>query len=202
MGQITHILLDNGHGHDTPGKRSPLWSDGSCIEEWAYTRLLTAAIRNQLEQCGVQVRMITPEDTDTPLYIRTRRVNQIAQAVGPSHCLLVCVHLNAAREVNSGKGWEVHTSPGNTASDRYADFFWNEADRRLSGHTKMRGDYTDGDRDWDSNFYILQKTSCAAVLTENLFMNHKEDCDFLLSADGFNSIVDNHVSAILNIINS
>lgn len=30
-----HILLDNGHGEDTKGKRSPVWKDGSqLLESW------------------------------------------------------------------------------------------------------------------------------------------------------------------------
>lgn len=64
----------------------------------------------------------------------------------------------------------------------------------------MRGDYSDGDRDWDSNFYILQKTICPAILTENLFMNRESDCRILLSKEGFEKLVKLHVTAIRNII--
>ena len=32
------VLLDNGHGENTPGKRSPKWSDGSQLFEWEYAR--------------------------------------------------------------------------------------------------------------------------------------------------------------------
>lgn len=38
------ILLDNGHGQDTPGKRSP---DGF-FREYAYTRFLASQILEQL----------------------------------------------------------------------------------------------------------------------------------------------------------
>lgn len=30
------VLLDNGHGKETSGKRSPLWKDGSQLFEWEY----------------------------------------------------------------------------------------------------------------------------------------------------------------------
>ena len=33
------ILLDNGHGCDTPGKRSPVWPDGRQLLEWEFNRL-------------------------------------------------------------------------------------------------------------------------------------------------------------------
>ena len=28
------VILDNGHGKDTPGKRSPVWTDGAQLFEW------------------------------------------------------------------------------------------------------------------------------------------------------------------------
>lgn len=200
MRKITHILLDNGHGSDTPGKRSPVWSDGRQVLEWQYTRKLVAAISQELSLAGISVRIITPEATDTPLYIRAQRVNQIAKTIGSDRCLLISVHLNAAREVNTGSGWEVHTSPGETSSDKYADVFWDAANDEVGPLTKMRGDYSDGDKDWDSNLYILQKTVCPAIITENLFMNHENDCRILLSSEGFDSLVRLHVKAIHNII--
>ena len=42
------ILLDNGHGQDTPGKRSP---DG-CFREYAYNRYLAFLIRVRLTAFG------------------------------------------------------------------------------------------------------------------------------------------------------
>ena len=32
------ILLDNGHGQETPGKRSPVWADGSQLFEYEFNR--------------------------------------------------------------------------------------------------------------------------------------------------------------------
>ena len=36
---------------------------------------------------------------------------------------------------------------------------------------RIRTDMSDGDRDWEEDFYILRKSWCPAVLTENFFMN-------------------------------
>jgi N-acetylmuramoyl-L-alanine amidase len=63
----------------------------------------------------------------------------------------------------------------------------------------MRGDWTDNDPDWDSNFAILRDTKCPAVLTENLFMDNAEDCRYLLSDEGKEAIVKIHVQSILKI---
>jgi N-acetylmuramoyl-L-alanine amidase len=61
---------------------------------------------------------------------------------------------------------------------------------------RLRTDYTDGDPDQEAAFYILRHTSCPAVLTENLFMDNHADCDFLLSKEGQQSLVDLHVDGI------
>ena len=202
MSKIKIILLDNGHGFDTLGKCSPVWPDGTQLREWAYTRRVVKAVQERLLEQGVNVRIITPEDQDVPLKMRVDRINSIAKMHGASSCLLISVHLNASKETNQARGWEIHTSKGTTASDRYADVFWDEANKKIGRTSRMRGDYSDGDRDWDSNFYILSKSICPALLTENLFMNHEDDCRFLMSEKGFQSIVDIHFNAILNILNS
>ena len=64
--------------------------------------------------------------------------------------------------------------------------------------TKIRSDWSDKDPDWEENFYILQKTKCPAVLTENFFQDNKEDVEFLLSADGKARIVKAHAIGIAN----
>ena len=43
------ILLDNGHGFDTPGKHRP---DGH-FREYAYNRYLAFRIRERLQQLGL-----------------------------------------------------------------------------------------------------------------------------------------------------
>ena len=53
-----YTLLDNGHGIDTKGKRSP---DG-LILEYAYTRELAAAIYDRLSTTNyIKPILITPE---------------------------------------------------------------------------------------------------------------------------------------------
>ena len=55
---------------------------------------------------------------------------------------------------------------------------------------------------WVQNLAICRDTNCAAVLTENLFQDNKEDVSYLLSLEGRNTIVDLHVKGIINYINS
>lgn len=188
------ILLDNGHGTETPGKRSP---DG-VLREYAYTRLITRRIAERLQTLGYDATLIVPEDTDIPLSERCRRVNGICQAHGKDGVILISIHINAAGNGSqwmTARGWSAYTTKGNTKSDQLASSLYNAAEKHLPGH-RIRKDLTDGDPDVEENYYILRHTLCPAVLTENLFMDNPEDCHFLLSEEGKEAIVNLHIEGI------
>ena len=189
------ILLDNGHGIDTPGKRSP---DGF-FREYAYNRFLAAQIQERLTSMGLNCRFLVPELEDIPLPERCARVNKICQESGTEPAILISIHVNAAgngQEWMNVRGWGCYTTRGKTDADSLATSLYEAAKEHLPG-MRLRTDYTDGDPDIESNFYILRHTSCPAVLTENLFMDNKEDVTFLESEEGSQAIVNLHVEGIL-----
>ncbi len=192
------ILLDNGHGENTAGKRSPLWPDGSQLFEWAYTREITSRIFSELTKLGIDSELIVRESIDVPIRERARRVNSICKKVGIRNCFLISIHCNAFN--GKARGWEVHTYLGKSKSDEYATIFWNTAHDILQDITPMRADFSDDDPDWDTNLGILRETLCPAILTENLFMDNQEDCRFLLSPEGKKAITEIHVQSILKIV--
>ena len=193
------IILDNGHGMDTPGKRSPIWEDGSYLLEWKYCRAMVKEIAKGLKALDIPCHILVPEDNDIPLRTRIQRTNRIAAQNGISQTLLVSVHLNAAQSINSASGWEIHTSPGETQSDEFARVFWSTAKELLGDKFQMRGDFEDGNPDRDSSFAIIRDTACPAVLTENLFMNNEKDCRFLMSPEGEKTIIDLPIKSIARI---
>ena len=65
------ILIDNGHGRETPGKRSP---DGRLLE-YAYTRSVARRIVSALTAQGYDAELLVPEQEDISLQERCRRVN-------------------------------------------------------------------------------------------------------------------------------
>lgn len=188
------ILVDNGHGADTAGKRSP---DGKLLE-YAWTREIAERIVAELSCRGYDAELVTPEETDVPLGERARRVNDECGRVGAANVVLVSVHVNAAGNGQwmSARGWSAYTSKGNTRSDELATLLYAAAAEHLSGQ-KMRKEFSDGDADWEENFYILRKTKCAAVLTENMFMDNKQDVEYLLSENGKRAVVKTHVDALM-----
>ena len=152
------ILIDNGHGSNTPGKCSP---DGR-LKEYAYTREIAIRLEAELRKQGVDAERIVKEEIDVPLSERCRRANEYKA----SDTILVSIHCNAAgsgSEWMQARGWEAWTSAGQTKADKLADSLYVAAERLLPG-MKIRKDMTDGDPDKESGFYILKHTKCPLPL--------------------------------------
>jgi N-acetylmuramoyl-L-alanine amidase len=184
------IILDNGHGSDTPGKRSPQWADGSQLFEYEFNRDVVQKIARRLENEGIAYELLVPELVDVPLGERCKRANRLQSQSGVS-CILISIHANAG----GGTGWECYTTKGNTMADKYATILYNEA-RLYLPTWQVRSDYSDGDPDKESQFYLLKHTVCPAILSENLFMDTERDCRYILSSNGRWEIANMHVSAI------
>ena len=163
------ILLDTGHGSDTPGKQSP---DGF-FREYAYNRFLASEIHERLTALGFDSRFLVPEQEDIPLPERCRRANAICEQFGSDQVILLSLHVNAAgngQQWMKARGWSCYTTRGETKADALATCLYDAAKTHLPG-MRLRTDYTDGDPDIEKDFYIIRHTSCPAVLTENLFMD-------------------------------
>ena len=194
------ILLDNGHGHDTPGKRSP---DGK-FREYAYNREIAKHIVADLIDRGHDAELIVPEDNDISLEERVRRVNKICLASDPSCVILVSVHVNAAGDGSkwtNATGWSAYTCKGQTASDKLAECLYEAATKNFPDR-RIRTDYSDTDPDWEENFYILRHSLCPAVLTENFFMDNKSDLEYLHSRSGKQAVIDTHIEGIIEYLSS
>lgn len=191
------ILIDNGHGEETPGKRSP---DG-VLREYRYARDIAKLIVQELCGQGYDAVRLVTEETDVSLAERARRANEQCGKYGTDNVLLVSIHCNAAGngEWMNAQGWSAYTTKGNTKSDELATMLYAEAEKNFSNR-KIRKDYSDGDPDWEENFYILRKTKCAAVLTENFFQDNKEDVSYLLSLEGRRQVVKTHVDGIIKYV--
>lgn len=190
------ILLDPGHGNNTPGKRSP---DGRFLE-YRFNREIAARLNVRLLQLGYDSRIIVPELEDIPLAERCRRVNVVCKALGKDNVILISIHANASGNGSqwmNAQGWSAYTSKGQTKADILAECLYDAAAANLPGK-RIRTDPSDGDRDWEENFYILRHTICPAVLTENFFYDSKDDLAFLESEEGRQVVVKLHVDGITN----
>ena len=188
------ILIDNGHGLNTTGKRSP---DGTFLEA-TYNREIAKRIVAELQNKGYDAELLVPEDEDISLNERVRRVNAACSAssscpapTGHPNVILISIHVNAAGNGSkwmNATGWSCYTSKGQTQSDKLADCLYQAAIKNFPGK-RIRTDYSDNAPDWEENFYILRHTLCPTVLIENFFMDSLQDRDFLLSDEGLTAIV-------------
>lgn len=213
------VILGTAHGRNVAGKRSP---DG-IFEEWKYSREIVRRLREELAKCDDLVDVFVdllaaevPLPQQAELTRRVRYVNQLCAHRHTERCIYVSIHVDAASsgEWKNAGGWTAYTSPGDTLSDILATYLYESAEKNLAGYAaKMeegkkkglygqnqkpyRKDTSDGDPDKEARFYVLVRTKCAAVLTENLFQDNKADVAFLTSEEGKKAIVALHKEAIL-----
>lgn len=188
------VILDNGHGKDTPGKCSP---DRS-LYEWQWTRDIACGLYQRLLEEGIEAQLLVPEQTDIPLSARVARENQTtteAKRAGKETCL-ISIHINAAGgdgKWKSARGFSCWIAQSaSPKSKQLAQLLYAEAEARgLKGNRSVPAE-----KYWVAPFYITTHSSCPAVLTENLFQDNKDDVAFLLSDAGKQTIIDLHVQAI------
>lgn len=73
------ILIDNGHGENTPGKRSP---DGR-FREYMYNREIARAVVEHLQLRGYDAELVVPENEDISLKERVNRANKLSCQISP-----------------------------------------------------------------------------------------------------------------------
>ena len=188
------ILIDAGHGIDTPGKRSP---DGS-FREYLWNRQVADLVITRLRAEGFDAELVVTETNDISLRTRAMRVNKVCDRLGADNVLLVSIHANAAgmgKTWMNATGWCCYTSPGKTKSDALAECLY-KAFAKVFPEKRMRRDLSDGDSDWEANFYILTKTRCPAVLLENFFYDNREECAWLLKDETKARIADAIVAGL------
>ena len=192
----TLVILDAGHGIDTPGKRSPVWSNGTQLFEWKFNRNIVDYIIGYLEVANISYVKLIEESQDISLKERVDRINSIFKEYKDKYKIyLVSIHGNAADNAPTANGIEVFTSIGETKSDTIAEVFYSKL-KNLGW--KMRPNRSNkGGK--EENFYILKNSHCPAVLTENGFYTNEEECKKMLEFYWQKEIALAHYKAIQDI---
>lgn len=216
---MKHIILGTAHSANIAGKRSP---DGK-FREYDYSRRVTNGVKKGLEAHGVSVIIDIPDanissNQSVELSKRVKIVNNICAKYGAGNCAYVSIHVNAAgadgKWHNAG-GFCIYTTKGQNNSDKLATCIHEVAQEELKKYSHLveqgkktgaysakqvgvRAEWSDGDPDYEANFYVIKHTACPSVLSENMFQDTKADVEWLNSEEGFNAIVNIHVKGILN----
>jgi N-acetylmuramoyl-L-alanine amidase len=180
-----NIILDYGHGGLTPEgiyttapAKMHTFPNGEVAYEGVINRqiggILEMFFRSQIPALNV-VSTVSPTDPrDISLAYRVG----VANRYPANESLFISVHSNAFN--GQARGFEIYTTRGVTKSDTLADKIAGSVEHLYDPlQLKLRYDFSDSDKDKESDFYVLRKTNCPAVLLECLFFDNWEDFCFL-----------------------
>ncbi len=163
------IAIDDGHGKETAGKRTPAFPNGSVMKENEFNEKTALYLEQELKRCGFEVLMVAPEKKDIPLKTRVQRANE-----GNADAY-ISIHANA-----SGTGWNgangIETWVYREVSKGSRSYLFAQTiHQALIGATgrKDRGIKKSDD------FYVLKNTKMQAVLLECGFMTNREEAELL-----------------------
>lgn len=162
------VIIDDGHGLETLGKRTPAFADGTVIKENEFNHATKVLLKQELEKQGFHVYDVSPERTDTKLITRTNRANAQMKANKYKKYIFISIHFNAIGSYwndNVG-GIETYHYPTSTEGKKLAQFIHYEL---------LQGTDLKDRKVKSANFHVLRESDMYAVLLELGFMsNHIE----------------------------
>lgn len=162
---MMQIMLDAGHGYQTPGKRSP---DG--MREYEFNRAVATEAKKLLQQYEhVHVLYAHSDEQDVPLKTRTDLANRSNVDV------YISIHANAFGhgDWTSPSGIETYIYP---TKPPIANELANKIQHQLIAATGLRNRGVK-----TANFHVLRETKMDAVLIECGFMTNQHDQKLLRS---------------------
>lgn len=189
-------LLDAGHGgrtaqgvYTTAPAKMVVYPDGYEIFEGVVNRKVAEKLYNKLSQSCIDWTLIYDDILDTSLTTRINIANKVYEK--DQRTILLSIHSNASPNgiEKPGTGFEVYTSPGPTRSDLIASIFCSRCIELFPGK-RFRSDKSDGDMDKEAKFAIITRTRCPALLVESLFMDNREEAEYLNSEKGQEAIAE------------
>ena len=191
------VFLDDGHGSQTPGKRTPYIKElGRQIRENEFNSAVVDLIASKLKPLGITPIMVAPGDSDRPLKDRTNFANKTFKEYKSKYgsnkvkAVYVSVHYDALSHVwSTAEGITVFVYNGqkNKASGTLA----NDVGNFLKQGTKQKYRGVK-----EGNFHVLRETDMPAILTENGFMSNNWESLLMVNKDFQNEVATEHAKGI------
>ena len=166
------VVIDPGHAGRNVDPGAVNQSTG--LQEADVALFVSKLVETQLLAAGHEVKLTRTDweqaETDD-LNVRTSLSNDWGAD------LFVSIHCNSAVSPNAA-GYEVWTSPGDTEGDALATCIYAQIAIEFPDRTG-RADYSDGDPDKESRFYVLVHTNAPACLVEMAFISNDEEAALL-----------------------
>lgn len=188
-----YLIIDDGHGNKTPGKRSPLFEEpftiaGKLYEvgEFVHENQINDAISKEVMRLAklhrIDAVMLCPEFEDISLSERIKRESPIynaAKATGKLP-LLISIHANAHTsnpygflEWTGANGFETFYSPTKPKENQdFAKIIHKHCQKASGG--RNRGVKTKPD------FFIVRKSKSLSVIIEYGFMTNINELKMML----------------------
>ena len=169
------VVIDPGHAGRNIDPGAVNGSTG--LQEADVALVISRQVANYLLNVGYEVKLTRTEweqeETDDLSY-RTALANDWGADI------FISLHCNSAAN-ESAEGYEVWTSPGQTEGDRLATCIYKQIAAEFPDRAG-RTDYSDGDPDNESRFYVLVYTDAPACLVEMAFISNDEEAALLANA--------------------
>jgi N-acetylmuramoyl-L-alanine amidase len=167
------IALDDGHGINTAGKRTPYISSfGRAIHENEFNRAKVAYLDAELKRCGFRTLLVAPTDSDTSLKARTDLANS------KKADLYLSEHYDALDGKFDGAGKDpegftvfVYNGHLNKDAGRLAKL----VSKNLANGTPQKNRGVK-----EANLHVLRETDMTAILTENGFMDNEREARLMV----------------------
>jgi len=181
------VALDDGHGMETAGKRTPYVTElGRFVHENEFNKAVVNYMVVELKRCGIGSLLVAPTDSDTSLTTRTN----LANAKGAD--IYVSVHYDALDGKFDGatedpEGITVFYAENSVKGKKLATL----VHKHLIGGTtqKSRGIKV-------KNLHVTRETNMPAILTENGFMDNKREALLMVKPSFQKEVAIEHVKGI------
>lgn len=171
---VSKIAIDNGHGYDTKGKRTPPFpNSGKVIREWEFNHPTARKLKGILESYGHQVLMVSDTSEDTPINQRVKKANDWGADI------FVSIHYNASKGVwGDWGGVETLYFESSERGKVLAQYVQKE----LSVATQLRDrGIKPRPSTGESRVGVLVDTKMPAVLAECGFMDNLVEAELMLN---------------------
>lgn len=177
------VILDRGHGADTPGKRA------NGLLEWEFNRYIVKNLRYKLEKAGITVyetittdthrySEMTSEGRKNNLILRSDFANEIYKKYSAAHnVIFISIHANAS-STPAASGYEIFVYGLGYEAEKIAKSVYSQGEKVLGIGTdiKSRGIKV-------GNFHVLRETNMPAILIEHEFYTNLEAVEKLKSTE-------------------
>lgn len=167
------LVLDAGHGYDTPGKRCLKSLDKNQTREWFLNNRVADKLEKMLADYDCEVKRSDDRTGKTDVLLASR----VKTANNWNADVFISIHHNAGANGRTAGGTEVYYYSSDAKDKARAKSLYDA----IVGKTKLVGNRADKVK--KHGFYVIKHTKMSAFLVENGFMDSSTDVPIILTEE-------------------